>query len=394
MAFEWLKPVVGAAVGGPIGFAAGAGMAANDQQAGAAKDAQAQNAALIQQQMANQQGAAYTANNLIYGALPGAQDYMGQGYQGAADFATQGLGQQRGDIMQGGQLAAGAIGQGQGQSLAQMYAGAGQGIDYTNSGLQSGVGAIGDRSNRSGAMLDQPGGMYGNYQADPGYQMRLQQGESAIRNMQAAQGGRFGGAAAKALVDYNQNMASQEFGNYANRQNQIYGANSAADAQSLSAQSNLASQYANAGSQAAGMAYGAGQGGAGIYGQGAQSLADIYARTGTQLGSQASSAGTALGGMTQDYYGQLANSDYGLAGQMGQNMMNGANAGQQLVGSAVANNNSTIPYAGANWATAANGVNQATQLAATAWLAGGFGGGGGARPPQMGSPYPGGTGRL
>jgi hypothetical protein len=334
-------------------------------QADAAKDAQAQNAALIQQQMENQQASAHTANNLLYDAMPGVQDYMGRGFQGAADFATQGFGQQRQDLMNGGGMAAGAIGQGQGDALGQLWAGAGQGVGYLNQGLQSGVGAIGGRTDRMGGMLDQPGGLYSNLQMDPGYQFRRDESLGALRSSQAAQGGRLGGAAQQALMDRADSLASQEYGNAANRRLQEFGASQGADAMSLNAQQSMAQQYANAGSQAGQMAYGAGQQGANIYGQGANSLANIYASMGQQLGNQAASAGQTLGGMTQDYYGRMANTDYGLAQQMGQNIMQGAQAGQALAPAAIANNQSTVPYAGIGWGAAANAVNSAGQLGAT-----------------------------
>lgn len=56
-------------------------------------------------------------------------------------------------------------------------------------------------------------------QNDPGYQFRLQQGTDAIENSRAASGGLFSGAAGKALTEYGQGFASQEFGNAYNRFN-------------------------------------------------------------------------------------------------------------------------------------------------------------------------------
>lgn len=55
------------------------------------------------------------------------------------------------------------------------------------------------------------------FTASPGYKFRLQQGEDAIGRSAAATGGLFSGAAGKALNDYAQNTASQEFDNYLNR---------------------------------------------------------------------------------------------------------------------------------------------------------------------------------
>jgi hypothetical protein len=290
-------------------------------KADAAKQAQAQNTDLIQGGRDALAGAAGTANDLLAGAIPGVTDSMAQGYQGAADMLTQGYGQQRQDILQGGQL----------------------GNDAITGGMSGALGALAGRSDRSGQMLDQPGGMYGNYQADPGYQFRLQQGEDGIRRMQAAQGGRFGGAAMKALVDYDQNMASQEFGNYVNRANSEFGARSGVDDRSLSAANSAA----------------------GVYGSGANQLADIAGRTGAQLGAQAAGAGGTLGALAGDYYGGLAGLERGTAQQMGQNIMSGAGASSQLIPGAISNNNMTIDNAGLGWDAAANATQSAGNIGAT-----------------------------
>lgn len=56
-------------------------------------------------------------------------------------------------------------------------------------------------------------------QNDPGYQFRLQQGTDNLENSRAASGGLFSGAAGKALTEYGQGFASQEFGDAYNRFN-------------------------------------------------------------------------------------------------------------------------------------------------------------------------------
>lgn len=53
--------------------------------------------------------------------------------------------------------------------------------------------------------------------ADPSYQFRLQQGMSGLENSAAARGGLLSGNTLKAISDYNQNAASQEYGNVWNR---------------------------------------------------------------------------------------------------------------------------------------------------------------------------------
>ena len=55
--------------------------------------------------------------------------------------------------------------------------------------------------------------------SDPSYQFRLQQGQNAIQSSAAAQGGLLSGATLKALQNYGQESASQEYGNAYNRFN-------------------------------------------------------------------------------------------------------------------------------------------------------------------------------
>jgi hypothetical protein len=64
--------------------------------------------------------------------------------------------------------------------------------------------------------------------ADPSYQFRLAQGLGAINTQRAAQGLWGTGATAKALQDYAQNYASQEYSNVYNRSLQSYQTNLAA----------------------------------------------------------------------------------------------------------------------------------------------------------------------
>ena len=55
--------------------------------------------------------------------------------------------------------------------------------------------------------------------SDPSYQFRLQQGQDTIQSSAAAQGGLLSGATLKALQNYGQESASQEYGNAYNRFN-------------------------------------------------------------------------------------------------------------------------------------------------------------------------------
>ncbi len=55
------------------------------------------------------------------------------------------------------------------------------------------------------------------YQADPGYQFRLEQGAKALERAGAARGSQLSGAQIRGVTDYNSGMASQEYGNAYNR---------------------------------------------------------------------------------------------------------------------------------------------------------------------------------
>lgn len=70
-----------------------------------------------------------------------------------------------------------------------------------------------------------PGGAFGksftmaDYQADPGYQFRIQQGEQGIDRAAGARGSRYSGATLKALARFNSDQASQEYGKAYDRYN-------------------------------------------------------------------------------------------------------------------------------------------------------------------------------
>lgn len=85
---------------------------------------------------------------------------------------------------------------------------------------QAGVGALGQLTAGT-----QPGADFNrnfrlsDYLADPGYQFRLTEGQNALENSAAARGGLLSGNTLKAITNYGQNAASQEFGNAYNRWN-------------------------------------------------------------------------------------------------------------------------------------------------------------------------------
>lgn len=68
------------------------------------------------------------------------------------------------------------------------------------------------------------------FETDPGYQFRMEEGQTGVNNKMAASGNLLSGAAMKALTRFNQDYASNELGNaygrYSNDRQSFYGANS------------------------------------------------------------------------------------------------------------------------------------------------------------------------
>jgi hypothetical protein len=152
-------------------------------------------------------------------------------------------------------------------------------------------------------MLAQPGGLYSGFQQDPGYQFRLQQGDAAIMNQASAAGGRGSARTMQALADYNQGQASQEFGNYASRQQAAAGLQ-AGYLQGQAGRQDQAQLAAQANAMGlAGMGYGAQNTLAGMANQYGQGQAGMSAAAGQSLGNMANQYGQGAAGL-QSQYGQ------------------------------------------------------------------------------------------
>ena len=80
---------------------------------------------------------------------------------------------------------------------------------------------------------------------DPGYQFRLQQGQQALERQQAARGTLLSGRAMKDAANYNQGMASQEYGNAWNRLANIAGIGQNATSESNQLGSSYGQQMAS-----------------------------------------------------------------------------------------------------------------------------------------------------
>lgn len=123
------------------------------------------------------------------------------------------------------------------------------------------------------------------FQTDPGYQFRIGEGQKQIESSAAARGGLLSGAAAKALTKFNQNFASNEYGNAFNRFQTQQG-------NRFNRLANLAGigQNSTNATQQAGQNFAAGAGNAAQYGGNAQ--ASGYAGQANALASGLGSIGS------------------------------------------------------------------------------------------------------
>lgn len=123
-------------------------------------------------------------------------------------------------------------------------------------------------------------------QNDPGYQFRLKEGMKALENSASARGDLLSGGTAKAITQYGQDYASNEYSNvygrafneYATRYNQF--------------ETNQANKFNRLSSLAGGGQVAAGNLNANL-GETARNVSDIYGREGQQVGDSLKAAGTA-----------------------------------------------------------------------------------------------------
>ncbi len=123
---------------------------------------------------------------------------------------------------------------------------------------------------------------YSAFTESPGYQFRLAEGQKAIERSQAARGLLGSGQTLKAITEYGQNIASQEYGNYMNRLSGLAGVGQATTVQTGQFGASAAAQTGGA-IEAAGRARASG-----------------YLGTGQALGGVASD----VAGLTGYYVGQ------------------------------------------------------------------------------------------
>lgn len=95
---------------------------------------------------------------------------------------------------------------------------------------------------------------------DPGYQFRLNQGMDALQNSVAARGGLLSGNTLKAISNYGQDYASNEYGNAFNRLASLAGIGQA-EAGNMAQQNNMLTDQVGQGYQMAGQARASGYAG-------------------------------------------------------------------------------------------------------------------------------------
>ena len=113
--------------------------------------------------------------------------------------------------------------------------------------------------------------------ATPGYQFRLGEGLQGVERSAAARGNLFSGANLKALDQYGQDYATNEFGNYANRLANLSGTGQTTATNLGTLGQNYATNYGNNVTGAANAAGAANIAQGNIYGSTLTGLANIYA---------------------------------------------------------------------------------------------------------------------
>jgi len=123
------------------------------------------------------------------------------------------------------------------QQQRSMLGGSGQPSSMFNTA--SGVAGQMGMPNSSQMGGQTPGFQYQGFQATPGYQFALDQGNQQIQGSAAAQGNVLSGATMQSLQNHGIGMANQEYGNYMNQLSGLAGAGQAAAGQTASAAGNL-----------------------------------------------------------------------------------------------------------------------------------------------------------
>lgn len=133
---------------------------------------------------------------------------------------------------------------------------------------------LAERETAAGAPSD--GFEYRGFEATPGYQFQLDQGNKAIERSAAARGMTLSAPTLQAHQSFSQGLANQEYGNYLNRLAAMSGSGQTATNQAFAGLQNSAAQQAN------------------LLGQAGNAQASSYAATGQAFGSGINNLGQGL----------------------------------------------------------------------------------------------------
>jgi hypothetical protein len=183
-----------------------------------------------------------------------------------------------------------------------------------------------EEAGRSGLNLLQqyltgdPSTVQNRLEQSPGYQFRLDQGQESIQNLLASKGGLKSGAAMKAIEQYAQGTASQEFGNQIGYLQGLAGIGQNASLAMSNAEMNAGSNMASASQQ-------------GISGAG-MAMANRDAQMGNILGSGMGQIGSSLFGLGMQGMGSTPKSPSGFTSTGGGQYNSRAfmNSGQSSMG--------------------------------------------------------------
>jgi len=161
---------------------------------------------------------------------------------------------------QGGEMAYSAANQAANQNLQEAQRGRAAASPWTSSGTSAvgkitnllGLGTLTQQGNNQGIYWVDPTDAKGaqqramtDFQTDPGYQFRVDEGMKTLDRSAASRGLLRSGAQAKAITDFGQQMGSQEYGNYFDRLLKVSGMGSESTSAANNTSANLTSSAGN-----------------------------------------------------------------------------------------------------------------------------------------------------
>jgi hypothetical protein len=144
--------------------------------------------------------------------------------------------------------------------------------------LTTGTKALSELGSAYGLDGTPAAGIMDKVRATPGYQFRLGEGTRAMEGGAAASGGLFRGATGRALNEYGQDYATNEFGNYTNRLAALSGTGQTAATNLGSLSQNYSTNFGNLTTNAANVAGADALNRGNIWGSTLTGLSNLYAR--------------------------------------------------------------------------------------------------------------------